>query len=179
MFCEHNVKAKKEGTCAKCSELKPYMQFKTCKAQCFNCKECGWFYGPGASEDKAGRPVPERERSVPTPYIDPNANFKIVYMAYSIKEALAPKYAGYLAKLTVGRSPNWNCDQPTKDNFCISNWMIDELISLGAEETDRHDTQQFFNRKARAETDLYEVAAKAMNNFIDGNIERYRRIERS
>jgi hypothetical protein len=34
--------------------------------------------------------------------------------------------------------------------------------------------QDYFNRKARAETDLYELAAKAMNTFVEGNIERYR-----
>jgi hypothetical protein len=101
------------------------------------------------------------------------------YTADNIRAKLAPYYHLYYEKLAVGRAPNWNCDQATKDNFVLSNWMIDELRGLNAEETDRHDTQHFFNRKARAEEDLYEVAAKAMNNYLDGNIERYRRIERS
>jgi hypothetical protein len=57
MFCEHTAKAKKEGLCAKCAELKPFAQFKTCKDQCFNCKQCGWFYGTGAKEDMAGKPI--------------------------------------------------------------------------------------------------------------------------
>lgn len=179
MFCEHNAKAKKEGLCAKCAELKPYKQFKTCKKQCFNCKECGWFYGPGAEENKIGKPVPEQARVEPMPHVDLNANYKIVYTAQSIRQSLAPKYESYYAKLAVGQAPNWKCDQQVKDNFVLSNWMIDELRSLNAEETDRIDTQHYFNRKARAEEDLYGVAARAMNNYIDNKIERYRRIERS
>jgi hypothetical protein len=53
MFCEHN----KQALCTKCSELKPYVQFKYCKTQCFACKECGWFYGSGAKPELAGKPV--------------------------------------------------------------------------------------------------------------------------
>ena len=57
MFCEHNSKARKEGLCPKCAELKPFIQFKYCKKQCFVCNECGWFWGPGADESLAGRPI--------------------------------------------------------------------------------------------------------------------------
>jgi hypothetical protein len=217
MFCEHNAKAKKEGLCAKCAELKPYIQFKTCKNQCFACKECGLFYGPGAGEDKAGRPVPERPRSHSVldeepppgwqpsesdlqrmkdePYLDLDAHLGNAddekrglewlktqlsrYTRERVRCSLEGKYDEYLLKLTANRPANWKCDQQTKDNFCLSQWLIDELTSLNAEQTDRIDTQGFFNRKARAENDLYEVAALAMNNFLDGKIERYRRIERS
>lgn len=55
--CEHNSKAKKTGLCSKCNELKPYTTFKYCKTQCLACKECGWFYGSGASDNLAGKPV--------------------------------------------------------------------------------------------------------------------------
>jgi len=212
MFCEH----KKDGLCAKCGELKPYKQFKTCKKQCFNCKECGWFYGSGAGEDKAGRPVPEQERSSSSledpppgwkpsedtllkmkeaPCLDLDAHLGNAedekrglewlktqsprYTVESIRQSLDPKYDTYYAKLAVGRPANWKCDQATKDNFCLSQWLIDELLSLNAEETDRHDTQNYFNRKTRAEEDQYQVAARAMNNYLDKKIERYRRIERS
>jgi len=180
MFCEHNARAKKEGLCAKCSDLKPFIQFKTCKKQCLACKECGLFYGPGASEDKAGRPVPERSKSAPSNFdgvIRPKQKNR--YTADSIRAKLIIKYDIYYQKLAVGQPINWKCDQQVKDNFVISNWMIDELRGLNAEETDRIDTLYFFNRKARAEEDLYEVATRAMNNYLDKKIERYRRIERS
>lgn len=209
MFCEHNAKARKEGCCAKCLELKPFKQFKTCKKQCFNCKECGWFYGPGAEESKIGKPVPEAPKSAPTDFdgvIRPNQKTQLVkmtglednvtvgagtanrYTADSIRAKLAPHYDIYYQKLSVGQPANWKCDQQVKDNFVLSNWMIDELRGLSAvaewhgletDDVDRIDTQHFFNRKARAEEDLYEVAARAMNNYLDKKIERYRRIERS
>jgi hypothetical protein len=57
MFCPHTAKARKEGLCKECSELKPYAQFKYCKRQCFACNECGWFYGPGAKPELAGKPI--------------------------------------------------------------------------------------------------------------------------
>ncbi len=101
------------------------------------------------------------------------------YTSVSVHASLAPKYQTYLAKLTVGQPRNWKCDQRTADNFCLSQWLMDELIKLGADDDDRRDVQNFFNRKARAENDLFELAAKAMNDYLDGNIERYRRIPRS
>jgi hypothetical protein len=52
---------------------------------------------------------------------------------------------------------------------------MDELIALNCPDEDRRDVQNYFNRKARAENDLYEVAARAMNTFIEGKIERVRR----
>lgn len=55
--CEHNSKARKPGLCAKCNDLKPYTTFKYCKTQCLACKECGWFYGSGAPDNLAGKPV--------------------------------------------------------------------------------------------------------------------------
>ena len=200
MFCEHNAKQRKEGCCAKCLELKPFKQFKTCKKQCFNCKECGWFYGPGAEESKIGKPVPEQEQTHANPEAPPEwqpsesdlrkmkkaphldldsqlGNEKCGvdwlktqlprYTADSIRQALAPKYDTYYAKLAIGQAPNWKCDQQVKDNFVLSNWLMDELLALQAEQTDRIDSQHFFNRKARAEEDLYEVAARAMNNYLD------------
>ena len=81
----------------------------------------------------------------------------------------------YFAKLAIGQSPTWNCNQQAKDLFCIAQWLMDELIALKCPDEDRRDVQDFFNRKARAETDLYEVAARAMNSFLTGKIERFRR----
>jgi len=101
-----------------------------------------------------------------------------VYTAEYVRLCLQPKYETYFAKLAVGQPTNWNCDQRTKDNFCLSQWLMDELIMLKCPDDDRRDVQNFFNRKARAESDLFELAAKAINDFLEGHIERYRRIVR-
>lgn len=97
-----------------------------------------------------------------------------LYTTESVRQSLAPKWDEYYAKLAIGQPPNWKCDQRTKENFCLSQWLMDELIAQGCPQEDRIFVQNFFNRKARAETDLYELAARAMNTFVEGNIERYR-----
>lgn len=97
-----------------------------------------------------------------------------LYTSESVHQSLDPKWDEYLTKLTVGQPPNWKCDQRTKENFCLSQWLMDELIAQGCPQEDRIFVQNYFNRKARAETDLYELAARAMNTFVEGNIERYR-----
>jgi hypothetical protein len=55
---------------------------------------------------------------------------------------------------------------------------MDELFLLKCTSVDRRDSQDFFNRKARAENDLFELAALAMNNLLEGKVERFRRRER-
>lgn len=40
------------------SEPKPVtLEFRYCKAKCFACRECGYFWGPGAREDLRGKPA--------------------------------------------------------------------------------------------------------------------------
>lgn len=157
--CKHQ----RDGLCKACSETKPYYQFRICKEQCFACNQCGYFYGSGAPEALQGKPVVFMTHSP-----------KKLYTAESVRESIAPKWDAYFAKLAVGQPPNWKCDQRTKENFCLSQWLMDELIEKGCPQEDRIFVQNFFNRKARAETDLYELAARAMNSFVEGNIERYR-----
>lgn len=98
-----------------------------------------------------------------------------MYTAEKVRESLAPKWDTYFAKLAVGQAPNWKCDTRTAENFCLTQWLMDELISINAPDEDRRDVQDFFNRKARAEDDLYELAARGMNSFLEGKIERFRR----
>ena len=100
------------------------------------------------------------------------------YTADWIRTSLAAKYDTYYAKLCVGQMPTWSCDQRTKDLFCLGQWLMDELFLLKCTSVDRRDTQDFFNRKARAENDLFELAALAMNNLLEGKVERFRRRER-
>lgn len=99
---------------------------------------------------------------------------KELYTAESVRTSLFLKWDNYYAKLSVGQAPNWKCDQRMAELFCLSQWLIEELITLGCPHDDRMFIQNFFNRKVRAEDDLYEVAARAINSFLENKIDRYR-----
>ncbi len=95
------------------------------------------------------------------------------YTAESVRVSIAPLYEEYFAKLAVGQASNWKCDQRTKDNFCLTQWMIDECNKLGCNQEDRSALLRGFNRWARADSDLYDVAAHFMNSYLDNDIQRY------
>lgn len=101
--------------------------------------------------------------------------YHIMYTGDAVRASLLPKWNTYYDKLAVGQAPTWKCDQRTVELFCLSQWLIDELTKIGCPDEDRRDVQNFFNRKARAEDDLYWTAARAMNTFLEGKIERVRR----
>lgn len=92
------------------------------------------------------------------------------YTGESVREAIAPNYEAYYSKLSIGQPPNWKCDQRTKDNFCISQWMIEELTKLGCNQDIKSNTIRMFNRRARHEDDLWQSAANAMNAYLDGEV---------
>jgi hypothetical protein len=98
-----------------------------------------------------------------------------LYTADTVKTSIAPKYEAYYAKLALGQPPTWRCDQRTKDIFCLHQWLMEELMALECPQEDRVFCQNYFNRKSRAEYDLYALAAKAINSFLTGTIERFRR----
>lgn len=98
----------------------------------------------------------------------------IPYTSKSVASAIAPDYERYFAKLSVGQSPNWKCDQRTKDIFCLTQWLDETLSLLLCSSEDRIQQLWFFNRRCRAETDLYDAAAVTMNNFLSGNVDKYR-----
>lgn len=102
----------------------------------------------------------------------------MTYTKERIEENLAPKYQTYFAKLAVGQPANWKCDKRGADLFVLAQWLMDELILLKAEDLDKRDVQSVFNRKSRAEEDLYALMAKILNDYLDGKIERFRRFER-
>lgn len=166
VFCKCNSKLRLPGLCKKCrEETKPYTVFLLCKSD--NCthtdEECGYFWGPGAGE-LCGRPVRQPVK----------IKMAISYTADSVKALLAPKYESYYAKLSLGQSPTWKCDKRSSDVFCLQQWIMEELILLKCPDEDRYFIQNFFNRKIRAEDDLYALAAKAINSFLTNTIERYR-----
>jgi hypothetical protein len=130
------------------------------------CNECGYFWGPD-NEKLNGQPAKFTQQEV-----------KPQYTSESVRTSLQPKHQEYFARLAVGQSPRWKCDQRTSDLFCLQQWLMDELVFLKCPDLDRVDTQNYFNRKARSEEDLFELAAKAVNNYLQGGIERYRRFKR-
>jgi hypothetical protein len=141
----------------------PYTVFKYCKDQCFACNECGLFYGPGAGELLNGQHVPERENSIK------------LHTADTVRLALAPKWDSYYAKLLVGQPPTWVCDDRTKELFCLSQWLMEVMtVPEGGDVEDKHRQLWFWNRKARAEGDLYALAALTANNYRLGKIDQYK-----
>jgi hypothetical protein len=96
------------------------------------------------------------------------------FTAASVRLAMVPFLDRYMAKLLVGQSPNWTCDQRTKDIFCLTQWLDEELSMRLCPSEDRIQQLWFFNRRCRAETDLYDAAAVTINNYLDGNIDKYR-----
>lgn len=92
-----------------------------------------------------------------------------------VTELVMAKYDVYYAKLAVGQSENWKCDKRAADLFIIQNWLIDEFITNNVNNDDRLDSQYYFNRKARSEEDLFELAARTLNKCMNNDIERFRR----
>lgn len=54
--CKHNLKARLDGLCQPCSELKPFVQFRICSKSCMACAQCGYFWGPG-NDKQSGQPI--------------------------------------------------------------------------------------------------------------------------
>ncbi len=166
IVCDHNMKARQPGLCKKCKEeFNPYMVFLMCPTdECDHSGErCGWFWGSGNSNHCG-------QRAQWTIKVDLNR----LYTDESVRASLAPKWDTYYAKLTLGQPPTWNCDQRTKDSFCLQQWLMEELMALQCPDEDRRFVLNFYNRKARAENDLYALAATAMNSVLTNTIERYR-----
>ena len=95
------------------------------------------------------------------------------YTAEIVQASLAIKVDTYFARLSVSQPPTWKCDQRTKELFCIYAWLMDELTLLKGSNKDRRAMQWYFNRKSRAEDDLFALAAKVMNDYLAGNIDCY------
>jgi hypothetical protein len=166
--CEHSMKARQPGLCKDCREnWKPYTVFILCPSLISDkpCKGedcCGWFFGPGA-EGKCG------ERATWTIKKE-----KVRYTSETVQTSLALKVDEYFAKLSIGQPPTWKCDQRTKDIFCLYQWLIDELTAIKCADEDRRHMLWYFNRKSRAEDDLFSLTAKVMNDTLDGKIDQYK-----
>jgi hypothetical protein len=151
---------------------KPAMVFRWCDSKACpkdsTCTHGGYFFAKYA-EDGSAEYTPAKWTREPTK-VEKN-----LYTADSVRESIKPDYDTYYAKLALGQNATWKCDQRTKDIFCLHQWIMNELMKLECPDEDRRFIQNYFNRKSRAEDDLYEVAARAMNTFLNGTIERVRR----
>jgi hypothetical protein len=100
------------------------------------------------------------------------------YTAESVRASIAPKWDVYYAKLAIGQPTNWKCDDRTKENFCLTQWITDECSKIGCNEVDMRDLLRRFNRHARADNDLYQTAADVMNSYLNQDIIRYEGLRR-
>ncbi len=71
-----------------------------------------------------------------------------------------------LASLALGQPANWSPDQRTKDLWCLGIWLGEKLATSPDEE--RRKLVWFFNRKARAAEDLFDLAATALHQHETG-----------
>jgi hypothetical protein len=77
------------------------------------------------------------------------------------------------APWTVGRQPGWTCDPRTKNLVVLGLWLREELTAMGLSEADRKAQEWYFDRKSRAEDDLFALAALTLNNALEGKIDGY------
>ena len=83
-------------------------------------------------------------------------------------------YRRWFKKLAVGQSETWVPDERTMELFGLSQLVMEQLTLLACPDEDRLRQQWFFNRKSRAEDNLFSVAALTINNFLEGKIDNYR-----
>jgi 8-oxo-dGTP diphosphatase len=68
------------------------------------------------------------------------------------------------AELRVGQPPTWSADRRTRDLWCLGKW----LAGMIAPEEDRRAYLWYFNRKARAEEDLFALAGWILGRYTTG-----------
>lgn len=78
----------------------------------------------------------------------------------------------YEAKLYLGQSETWQCDQRTKDLWCLSHLIDDRYANLDSDR--RRDLGWAFNRMVRSVEDPFTVAVIIIDvGDNDLNIEDY------
>ncbi len=96
------------------------------------------------------------------------------YTSDAVRCHIKDKYQTYLDRLMVNQPATWKCDDRTESTFILTQWLIDEMTLLSDNDVDRRAMLWYFDRKTRAEDDLYALAAKVMNDFVAGRIDNYR-----
>lgn len=82
------------------------------------------------------------------------------------------------APYAFGRPEGWIPDQRTKDLVCIGNWLHEELTRIGANDADRKTQLWYYNRWSRSEEDLWTLAARTLNDVLEGKVEQNRKPHR-
>ena len=95
------------------------------------------------------------------------------WRSQDVKVAFENEAERLFAPWTVGRQPGWTCDTRTKNLVVLGLWLREELTAMGLSEADRKAQEWFFDRKARAEDDLFALAALTLNNAHEGKIDTY------
>ena len=96
------------------------------------------------------------------------------YDAEYVQEAFQANYQTYYIKLATGQSPTWKCDERTLQLYGLFQYLMEQLVMLETSDEDRHHQQWFFNRKSRAEEDLFSLVALTLNNYLDGKTDQYK-----
>ena len=100
------------------------------------------------------------------------------YSSSIIRQEVEKDRFRLFASYASGRSATWTCDQRTKDTVCLNVWLREELTRLGLDDHGRRTQEGEFYRLARNEYDLFELAARIMNDAQTGNIDRDRKPHR-
>ncbi len=97
-----------------------------------------------------------------------------VYTEGEVRQRVQADSARLFSSYTVGRPKGWATDDRTKELVCLSIWLREELLARGVDGEARIRQEWLFNRKSRAEENLFELAARIMNDTIDGKLDAYR-----
>jgi len=82
------------------------------------------------------------------------------------------------ASYAANRPENWAVNQRTHDLICISVWMREELTAMQLDDVGRKVQEDQFNRMSRTLDDVFELAARIMNDTLEDKIDRNRRPHR-
>lgn len=59
--------------------------------------------------------------------------------------------------LKAGQQPNWQCDQRTRDLWCLGHWLMERYMPIEGDR--RRELVWLFDRIARSSEDLFASAA--------------------
>ncbi len=102
----------------------------------------------------------------------------MTYTAQSVKDVVSREAERLFAPWAVNRHEGWTPGQRTQDVIGIGTWMDEELRRLNIDDEGRKIQLWYFNRWSRSVDDLFECAAEAMNDAVEGRIDRQRRPHR-
>ena len=102
----------------------------------------------------------------------------MAYDADTVTAQVAPQLDRLFAPWRVGRPDGWIPDPRTKELVCIGLWLREELTRLGLSDTDRKTQEGYYHRHSRSDENLYELAAKVLNDAVAGDIPQNRKPHR-